>query len=162
MRDQDRCGFEDEAQRELYERAKASLLESEEKDEITVDRPLKGGPVWMGEEEAWIATEEMVELADSGGRLRGLIEAIKSNRVEDDFSPMWSRAKEDFERKLYHKRAKVKVVFIELDDTIPVHGPESEVHENLLWEDFLALLEPKGTAYRYLPAKWNDQGGGYQ
>ena len=33
--------------------------------------------------------------------------------------------------------------FVELNDTIPIHGPESELHETLLWEDFLALLEPK-------------------
>lgn len=85
----------------------------------------------------------MFERADAGGNLRAIIDAIRSHRVEEDFSPIWSFAREDFERKLYHKRLKVKVSFVELNGTIPVHGPESEVHENLLWEDFLAIVEPK-------------------
>jgi len=85
----------------------------------------------------------MVNTADSSGKLRAIIDAVQSNRVEDDFSDKWSFAKEDFERKLYRKRSKVKVSFVELDNTLPVHGPESEVHEKLLWEDFLALLKPK-------------------
>lgn len=63
--------------------------------------------------------------------------------ADDDFSDRWSYAREDFERKLYRKRSKVKVAFVELDETIPVHGPYSEAEENLVWEDFLALLDPK-------------------
>lgn len=108
-----------------------------------VDSPKAGVEVWVGEDDAWEATKEMVELADSGGRLRGIIDAVRSNRVEEDFSDRWSFAREDFERKLYRKRAKIKVKFVELDDTVPVHGPESEVHENLLWEDFMGLLNRK-------------------
>jgi hypothetical protein len=75
--------------------------------------------------------------------LRGIIDAVRTNRIEDDFSNIWSYAKEDFERKLYHKRAKVRVSFVELDEAEPVHAPTSEIHENLLWEDFLALLDVK-------------------
>ncbi len=63
--------------------------------------------------------------------------------MEEDFSSRWSFAREDFERKLYQKRSKVRVHFVELDDTIPVHGPESEVHENLLWQNLMAVLDPK-------------------
>ena len=97
----------------------------------------------MGEDEAWEVTRDLVDEADRDGRLRGIIDAVRSNRVEDDFTDQWSYAKEDFERKLYHKRTKVKVTFVELSDTIPVHGPRSEVFEELLWEDFLALLYHK-------------------
>jgi hypothetical protein len=110
---------------------------------VEVGRPRCGGTIWCGEEEAWEATHEMIKRADAGGKLRAIIEAIRSNRVEEDFSPLWSFAREDFERKLYHKRLKVKVSFVELNGTIPVHGPESEIHENLLWEDFMAIVEPK-------------------
>jgi len=112
-------------------------------DEILADRPKYGGTIWKGEDEAWEITKQVVDLADRQGKLRTIIDAIRSNRVEDDFSSLWSYAKEDFERKLYHKRAKVRVTFVELDDSIPVHAPTSELHENLLWEDFLALLDPK-------------------
>lgn len=109
----------------------------------TVSRPLRGGALWLGEEEAAEATRELVEVADREGRLRAIIDAVRSNRVEDDFSPRWSFAKEDFERKLYRKRSKTKVTFVELDETIPFHGPDSEVDENLLWEDFFAILNAK-------------------
>ncbi|OGQ18531.1 MAG: hypothetical protein A3C54_01465 [Deltaproteobacteria bacterium RIFCSPHIGHO2_02_FULL_60_17] len=97
----------------------------------------------MGESEALEATREMVEVADQYGRLRSIIDAIKSNRVEEGFSPMWSYAKEDFERKMYHKRNKVKIQFVQLDDTIPTHGPDAEVHEDCLWQSLFGILNPK-------------------
>ncbi|MGH3305765.1 MAG: hypothetical protein ACRDOK_29700 [Streptosporangiaceae bacterium] len=57
------------------------------------------------------------------------------------FSEHWSYVREDLERKLYHKRSKVTVRFVELTDTIPVQGPEAEVEDNLVFADFLALLD---------------------
>jgi hypothetical protein len=108
-----------------------------------VNRPIHGGEVWIGERDAWAAAQEMVELADREGKLRSLIDAIRSNRVEDDFSECWSFVKEDFERKIHKKRNKISVKFVELNDTVPVHGPESEILEDLLWEDFMALLDAK-------------------
>jgi hypothetical protein len=110
---------------------------------IRVGRPKRGGTIWAGEREAWDVTKEIVELADRQGNLREIIDAIRSNHIEDDFSREWSYAKEDFERKIYHKRSKIKVTFVELRETIPVHGPSSELHENILWEDFIALLNDK-------------------
>lgn len=118
-------------------------LRQEMPADVEVNRPLKGGTIWAGEEDAWEATKELIEVADSQGKLRAIIEAVKSNRIEDDFSDHWSYAREDFERKLYHKRSKTKVVFVQLDDTIPVHGPDSECEEGLLWDDFIALLDKK-------------------
>lgn len=85
----------------------------------------------------------IIEIADKNGKLRSIIDAIKSNRIEDDFSDQWSFAKEDFERKIYKKRSKFKVNFVELNNKIPVHSPSSESHENLLWEDFLSILDTK-------------------
>src|SRR5262249_53126519 len=79
--------------------------------------------------------------ADETGRLRGILDAVRSHRIEDDFSPCWSYAREDFERKLHGKRRKVKVKFVELTDTTPVQGPESDVMGNLVTNDFLALLD---------------------
>lgn len=57
-----------------------------------------GGTLWRGE--AWAADvlEEVVEAADSHGHLRAILDAVRSNRVEDDFSDRWSYAREDFER----------------------------------------------------------------
>lgn len=111
--------------------------------DIQANRPLSGGSIWKGEHEAQEATKELLEIADKNGQLRGIIDAVKSNRVEDDFSNIWSYAKEDFERKIYHKRTKVKVTFVELDEAKPVHAATSELHENLLWEDFFAMLDMK-------------------
>jgi hypothetical protein len=103
--------------------------------------PRMGGEVWFGEDDARDALVETVEAADRTGRLRGLLDAVRSHRVEDDFSGHWSYAREDFERKLHGKRRKVTVKFVELTDTIPVQGPESEVLGNLVTNDFLALLD---------------------
>jgi hypothetical protein len=102
-----------------------------------------GMELWCGEAEAAEVVRRTVEAADARGRLRGILDAVRSNRVEDDFSEHWSYAREDFERKLYRKRSKIKVRFVELTDTIPVQGPETEVEDNLVLGDFLALLDER-------------------
>jgi hypothetical protein len=109
----------------------------------TLANPRAGGDLWRGEQEAGEMLAAVVHEADADGRLRGILDAVKSNRVVDDFSDRWSNAREDFERKLYRKRSKVKVRFVELTDTIPVQGPEAEVEGRLVSRDFLALLDPK-------------------
>lgn len=105
--------------------------------------PRKGGYAWVGEEEAGWAIEDTVEHADATGQLRGILDAVRSNRIEDDFSAHWSYAREDFERKLHGKRRKTKVVFVEMPDTLPVQGPESEVVGNLVTNDFMAMLDAR-------------------
>ena len=102
-----------------------------------------GGTLWEGESWAADVVGQVVDAADADGRLRAILDAVRSSRVEDDFSDRWSYAREDFERKLYHKRNKVRVRFVELTDTIPVQGPESEVEGNLVVGDFLALLDQR-------------------
>lgn len=111
--------------------------------DVLIERPRKGGTLWMGEEEANYITEQIVETADQHGNLRALIDAVRSNRVVEDFSSCWSFAREDFERKLYSKRSKTRVSFVELKDTLPVHSRYSEYTDNLLWEDFTAVLDPR-------------------
>lgn len=105
--------------------------------------PRVGSDLWRGEAEAAEVVRLTVDQADADGRLRGILDAVRSNRVEDDFSEHWSYAREDFERKLYHKRSKVKVRFVELTDTIPVQSPETEIEANLVFGDFLALLDER-------------------
>lgn len=63
--------------------------------------------------------------------------------MANDFSSQWSNARGDFERKLYRKRNKVQVRFVELTDTVPIQGPESEVLGSLVTSDFLALIDSK-------------------
>jgi hypothetical protein len=130
--------FENSEQRKRLQTLKEKMPKG-----IYAGRPRRGGTIWAGEQEAWEVAKEIVEFADRQGKLRAIVDAVRSNHIEDDFSREWSYAKEDFERKIYHKRAKIKVTFVELRETIPVHGATSEVHENLLWEDFLALLSGK-------------------
>ena len=105
--------------------------------------PRMGGDVWRGEDEAALMVERTIEAADTRGRFREILDAVRSNRVEEDFSDRWSCAREDFERKLYHKRLKIKVRFVELTDTIPVQGPETEVIGSTVISDFLALLDER-------------------
>lgn len=105
--------------------------------------PRMGGTVWMGEDEAGVVVEDVVAHADQTGRLREIIDAVRSHRIEDDFSDHWSYAREDFERKLHGKRRKVKVTFVEVPDTTPVQAPESEVVGNLVTNDFMAMLDAR-------------------
>lgn len=138
MRKLGRVKIEDEEQATLLAKMRADAPA-----DFIPERPLFGGHVWQGEAEAWEATRQLIDTADRHGNLRAIVDTIRSHRVVDDFSPRWSFAKEDFERKLYRKRARVKVTFVELRDTIAVHGPEAEVDEHLLWQDFFAILNPK-------------------
>lgn len=105
--------------------------------------PRMGGDVWSGEEEASWIVDRTIEAADRHGHLRDILDAVRCSRVEEDFSDYWTTAREDFERKLYHKRLKVKVRFVEMTDTVPVQGPETEVVDRVVFSDFLALLNEK-------------------
>lgn len=133
-----RVPFDDDKQRSDHERTKSKMPPG-----VSLERPLHGGYVWCGEGEAAEVTREMIEVADTSGNLQAILDAVRSHRVEEDFSERWSYEREDFERKLYCKRNKIQVHFVEIHDTIPVHGPLSEVHEDLLWEDFFSLLNWK-------------------
>lgn len=133
-----RVDIENEKQNKLLKSVSEKLPPN-----IDILRPLKGGDVWRGEDEAWEVANDVIDIADRKGNLRAIIDAIKSNRVQEDFSERWSYEREDFERKLYKKRSKFKVKFVELTDTIPVQGPETEVENNLFWENFIALLNEK-------------------
>jgi hypothetical protein len=106
-----------------------------------VGNPRAGGLIWKGEAEAAEMVALTVDTADSTGRLRDVLAAVRAHRVEEDFSSNWSYAREDFERRLYRKRNKVQVRFVELTETIPVQGPESEIVGKLVTSDFLALLD---------------------
>lgn len=112
-------------------------------EEVDVHYPRFGGSVWEGKHEAKLATSRIVDRADKEGRLREILDLVQSNRIEDDFSSRWSYEKEDFERKIYSKRNKVKVIFVELRDTVPILNQDSEIHENLMWEDFMGILNEK-------------------
>lgn len=106
----------------------------------TAANPRMGTEIWHGAEQAKETLKWVVDEADADGKLRGILDAVRSNRVEDDFSERWSYAREDFERKLYRKRLKIKVRFVELTDTIPVQGPEAEVVGGTVTSGFMSLL----------------------
>lgn len=128
---------------EHIEPGPARLFDESALEGAVIGSPRKGGEIWQGEEQAAWALEDVIDVADEHGQLRGILDAVRSNRVADDFSSHWSYAKEDFERKLHSKRSKVKVTFVELTDTIPVQGPETQVVGSLVTGDFMALLDPR-------------------
>lgn len=136
----DRVAIENDTIRTKLAKIRKSITEN---DEVDVDTCRMGGPIWRGEAEAFEATEELVQIADSDYQLRSLVDTIKCNRVEEDFSDRWSYAREDFERKLYRKRSRIRVKFVELKEADGIVGPESEISEKLLWQDFFALLDLK-------------------
>ncbi|MBT1669642.1 hypothetical protein KK092_09635 [Curtobacterium flaccumfaciens pv. flaccumfaciens] len=112
-------------------------------DGAIAGNPRMGGDIWAGEAEAAAVIEETIAAADQTGQLRGILDAIRSNRVEEDFSTRWSNAREDFERKLYKKRSKVGVRFVELTDTVPVQGPSSDMLGDLVTNEFLTVLDAR-------------------
>jgi hypothetical protein len=136
----DRVAIESDSIQAKLAKIRAALTED---DEVQVDTCRMGGSIWQGEAEAHEATEELVQAADGGYQLRSLVDAIRSNRVEEDFSDRWSYAREDFERKLYRKRSRIRVKFVELKEADGIVGPQSEVSERILWQDFFALLDSK-------------------
>ena len=103
--------------------------------------PRVGSDLWRGEEEAAEMVARTVQEADSSGRLRGILDAVRSHRVADDFSDFWTFEREDFERKIHHSRSKRAVKFVELPDRTPVQSPETEVVERMVFGDFFALLD---------------------
>lgn len=52
--------------------------------------------MWIGEDDAHDAVVETVEAVNGTGQLRSILDAIRSHRIEDDFSSHWSYAREDF------------------------------------------------------------------
>ncbi len=120
-----------------------SLVDASVFEEAVPGWPRAGGDLWRGDEEAADFVAHTMQQADDTGRLRDILDAVRSHRVEDDFSARWSYAREDFERKLYRKRNKLAVKFVELSDTIPVQGPETEVEGRTVFADFMALLDEK-------------------
>lgn len=110
---------------------------------VTMANPRIGTDLWRGEEDAAEIVEWVVDQADADGRLRSVLDAVRSNRVEDDFSDHWSFAREDFERKLYKKRSKVRVRFVELTDSAVVRSPETDVVDRMMYGDFLTLLDER-------------------
>ncbi|MGH3608053.1 MAG: sigma-70 family RNA polymerase sigma factor [Pseudonocardiaceae bacterium] len=105
--------------------------------------PRMGGDLWRGEDEAAKVVAWTVDEADRDGHLRAVLDAVRSNRVHDDFSAKWSRDREDFDRKLNHKRARVSVRFVELPESTPVQSPMAEVEDNMVFANFLALLNKR-------------------
>ena len=132
--------FENKKDMSQLKRIQSSIDPTEE---FSIDRCRMGGPIWMGSEDALEASREMIKVADTNDKLCSLINAIRSNRVEEDFSARWSYAREDFERKLYNKRSRIRVKFVELDHAASVVGAESEIHDSEVWHDFFAILNEK-------------------
>lgn len=126
-----------------YESERARLTDGTLMGGASVAAARMGGDLWHGDEDARLTASWVVDQADSDGRVRGILDAVRSNRVVDDFSDRWSHARTDFERKLHRTRNKIKVKFVELEDNICVHGPEADLVGNTIANDFMALLNKR-------------------
>src|SRR5262249_2955005 len=58
-----------------------------------IANPKMGTELWRGEAMAAEAMRWTIDKADADGQLRGILDAVRSNRVEDDFSEYWSYAR---------------------------------------------------------------------
>ena len=106
---------------------------------VTAGGPRVGSDLWAGEVEAAEFVERTIDAADKTGRLRDILDAVRTHRVHDDFSDRWSHAKEDFERTLNHKRSKVSVTFVELD---PGPRPGDRSHRPARLQRLLGPAQP--------------------
>jgi hypothetical protein len=73
-----------------------------------------------------------------------LLDLLHSSPTHEDFSPVNSWIKEDFERAFYSKRSKVKVVLVETVDEFPAwEACSSYGHEDLMFRDILSCFDRK-------------------
>ena len=108
------------------------------------------GLLWFGDDEAADVTQLLVEEADRAAGLRGIIDAVRRNRVQDDFSSYWTQERMDFERALHHRRAKVEVAFVEIPADSQIYSarmqdagadPAGQVTTSVMYDGFLTLLD---------------------
>jgi hypothetical protein len=95
----------DRGHRLVFQRGRDEVARPEDVQRQLDNLGLAAGRLEVWEDEATEFLQATVDAADADGRLRGILDAVRSNRVEDDFSGHWSHAHEDFERKLYRKRS---------------------------------------------------------
>jgi hypothetical protein len=95
----------DGGHRLVFQRGRDEVARPEDVQRQLDNLGLAAGRLEVWEDEATEFLQATVDAADADGRLRGILDAVRSNRVEDDFSGHWSHAHEDFERKLYRKRS---------------------------------------------------------
>lgn len=105
--------------------------------------PLPVAALWSGSEEAQRIIDDIIAVADANERYRGILEAMHANRLEDDFSPFWSRSKADFEKHLRHQHNGAKVTFVELDKADVVLSSRTSVHGNIARNEFMTMLDQK-------------------
>lgn len=78
-----------------------------------------------------LAANSTIRTTDSAASIETTSTSEKEcNQIEPRrrcFSDRWSHAKEDSKRKLYSKRNKVQVRFVEIDDAVPIHSPSSQL-----------------------------------
>jgi hypothetical protein len=59
-------------------------------DGATTANPRVGSDIWAGEDQAAEFVKWTVEAADKDGRLRGILDAVRSHRIKDDFTNRWT------------------------------------------------------------------------
>jgi hypothetical protein len=93
------------------------------------------------EESAWDVTKDLVERADSVGRLRAIVDAIRSGLLPVLEGGLRAQAVPEA----------VRVSFVELHDAAPVRGPDAEIVDSMLWKNMFAVADPRERVH--LPAR---------
>jgi len=131
----------DELQREFANLNPESVVEN-----FKIRRPRVGGDLWDIDDadECDDVVEEMLDGLGLMEPVDPLLDLLQSNPAHEDFSPIHSWIKEDFERAFYSKRAKVKVVLTETIDEFPAwEANSSSGHDDLVFRDILSCFDLK-------------------
>lgn len=131
---------------EVIDEKLRSTLPPDQSGKFVVRRPLFGGDLWNMDDPS--DCDAMVDDLLDGARILSPIDSVldvlRSHYAHEDFSARYSWIKEDFERAFYHKRAPVKVTFVETVDDHPVwHADGPAGYGNVLFRDVLARLDPR-------------------
>jgi hypothetical protein len=117
-----------------------------ELEHLEIRRPRMGGELWDTDDdtECDAVVEEMLDGQGLMEPIDPLLDLLHSHQTQEDFSPVYSWIKEDFERSFYSKRAKVKVVLVETVDDHPAWAIGSCIgHDDVIFRDILACFDSR-------------------
>src|SRR3990172_9395510 len=91
------------------------------------------GRLWWRTDKAMDVTERAIEDAARAGRLRGILDAVQTNRLEDDSSPCRSFARKHFGRRLCRTRRRLRVTLVEAGGDHWVYPARNRTSSGLHW-----------------------------
>ncbi|HWB20979.1 MAG TPA: hypothetical protein VG711_11810 [Phycisphaerales bacterium] len=138
--------FEDDSWRPLDKLQKMmdEDIPSQEREKFVLTRPRIGGYLWDSKDAS--DRNRIADLLISGNEsiksLQPVVDVLLGSSAHEDFSDRFSWIKEDFERKFYSKRSKMKITLVEsVDDCAYYDGTDTPGYDDILFRDIMAFFD---------------------